>query len=153
MEESGVDLLWDITCTSSLRSVQVRDSYAMDQMKRPLLSTGGAFRNTTESPLGLSSTECDSGSSDRHESAVMLMTSLRGQEKNDDEVQNKLNENETANIYISALFQALQVVSNPSATSRPAASSSLLPKNCCCQSTPLRGGFVFPCLLSFMRIL
>lgn len=52
-----------------------------------------------------------------------------------------------------ALFQKLQVVSNPSVASRPAASSSLFPKNGCCQSSPLDGGFVSLCLLSLLRIL
>lgn len=79
----------------------------MDPVKKPLLSTGGAFRNTTESPLGVSSAECDSGSSDCGQAHDRVW----GREKNGAglsqirvEVQNKLNENETESIYKSLLF-------------------------------------------------
>lgn len=120
----------------------------------------GAFRKTTESPLlGLSSTECDSGG-DWYESVVTNITRLGPTE-----------ERRTPQSYPSRVAKQTKWKRGSkyiNLCSSPDIASCKQP--ICCQQTcsfiqsapkktaavsppPLHGGFVFLCLLSFMRIL
>lgn len=130
----------------------IKGSYALDRKHKACFVYITAFRTIEPILPGLWSAECDADSSDWRRN----LSDPKQKEKRS----KKLAENETAT-YIDLYRLELQVSSNTSAelqlqsvcTSDPLLFKIKNKNSCCCLSASLHGGFVFLCLLSFMRIL